>query len=175
MLAGGLIAYKSKFQVTIALSSTEAEFTAAAEAGKTILYLRSILRELGYEQHSPTTLWEDNAGALFMANAERPTKRTRHMDTKVFVLQDWIMNQHLTMTTVKTDQNIADHFTKALGRVKFYEQTDILMGRHIPKYVRRTSPRILSMTSDKAFTSPYEIPNAESDIQSIIRSLVPSF
>ena len=39
MMAGGVIAYKSKFQATIALSSTEAEFTAAAEAGKTILYL----------------------------------------------------------------------------------------------------------------------------------------
>jgi hypothetical protein len=35
MMAGRVIAYKSKYQQTIALSSTEAEFTAAAEAGKT--------------------------------------------------------------------------------------------------------------------------------------------
>ena len=39
MSAGGAIACKSKFQATVALSSTEAEFTAAAEAGKTILCL----------------------------------------------------------------------------------------------------------------------------------------
>ena len=39
MLAGGVIAYKSKYQATVALSSTGAEFTAAAEAGKTVLYL----------------------------------------------------------------------------------------------------------------------------------------
>ena len=39
MLAGGVIAYKRKYQATVALSSTKAEFTAAAEAGKTILCL----------------------------------------------------------------------------------------------------------------------------------------
>ena len=42
-LAGGTIFYKTKYQDTIALSSTEAEFVAAAEAGKYILYVRTIL------------------------------------------------------------------------------------------------------------------------------------
>ena len=131
-LAGGTIAYKSKFQTTIALSSTEAEFTAAADAGKTILYLRSILTELGYPQLQPTTLFEDNAGAFYMATAERPTRRTRHMDTKTFAIQDWIRQDYLEMKPIRTNANISDHFTKALGRVKFYEQTDVIMGRRRP-------------------------------------------
>ena len=38
-IAGGTILYKTKFQDTIAHSSTEAKFTAAAEAGKYILYI----------------------------------------------------------------------------------------------------------------------------------------
>ena len=129
MMAGGVIAYKSKYQATVALSSTEAEFTAAAEAGKTILYLRSILCELGYQQYKPTTLYIDNHGALFMANAEQPTRRTRHMDTKTFALQDWTKEEKLILKEVDTKDNAADHFTKALGRIKFYEQTDIIMGR----------------------------------------------
>ena len=108
-----------------------------------------------------------------MASAERPTKSTRHMDTKIFVLQDWVQNNHMNMAAIKTDLNISDHFTKALGRVKFYEQTDILMGRHIPQYVQHTSPRILSMTCDQAFDSP--MCNTKRDITSILHSLVPSF
>jgi hypothetical protein len=36
-VAGGVIAYKSKYQPTIALCSTEAEFTAVSEAGKMTL------------------------------------------------------------------------------------------------------------------------------------------
>ena len=41
MMAGGVVACKSKCQATVALLSTEAEFTAAAKAGKTTLHLRS--------------------------------------------------------------------------------------------------------------------------------------
>ena len=133
MMAGGVTACKSKFQATVALSSTEAEFTAAAEAGKTTLHLRSIPQELGCTQHSPTTLYTDNQGALFMANAEQPTRRTRHMDTKNFATQHWTKEEHVTLEPVATHGNASDHFSKALGRTKFYKQTDIVMGRREPK------------------------------------------
>ena len=63
-LAGDTILYKTEFQDTIALSSTEAEFTAAAEAGKFIKYVRFILDEIGLDQKHATILYEDNQGAL---------------------------------------------------------------------------------------------------------------
>jgi len=50
--SGAVIAYKSKFQRTVGLISAEAEFSAACEAGKIILYLRTILEELGMERES---------------------------------------------------------------------------------------------------------------------------
>jgi hypothetical protein len=135
MLAGGVIAYKSKYQPTVALSSTEAEFTAAAEAGKITLYLRSILYELGFSQDLPTIIYEDNTGALHMANAQQPTRRTRHMDTKHFAIQDWVAHDQIDVAPIATANNISDAFTKALGRIKFYEQNDVIMGRRIPPYV----------------------------------------
>ena len=82
--AGGTIYFKTKFQETIAMSSTEAEFTAACDAGKAILYVRSILNEIGVDQNEATTLFIDNNGALLMGNAQQPTRRTRHMDIKHF-------------------------------------------------------------------------------------------
>ena len=100
---------------TVALSSTQAKFTAAAEAGKTILHLRSISYELGYQQYKPTTLHIDNHGASFMANAKQPTRRTRHVDTKTFATQDWTKEEKLIPKEVNTKDNAADHFTKALG------------------------------------------------------------
>jgi hypothetical protein len=42
-LAGGTIAYKSKFQPMVAGSSTEAEFMAAYKTGKMILFVRSVI------------------------------------------------------------------------------------------------------------------------------------
>ena len=38
------------------------------------------------------------------------------------------------MEAVKTRYNLSDAFTKALGRIKFYEQKDVIMGRRIPPY-----------------------------------------
>jgi hypothetical protein len=69
---------------------TEAEFTAACDAGKAILYVHSILDEINIPQNNATTLFIDNNGALMMGNAQQPTRRTRHMDLKKFSLLDWI-------------------------------------------------------------------------------------
>jgi hypothetical protein len=132
MMAGGVITYKSKYQPMIALSSTEAEVTATSEAGKMTLYLRSILHKLGFSQYLPTLLYKDNMGALHMANAQQPTRCTQYMDTKYFALQDWVEHDQIEVTQIGTANNISDALTKALGRIKFYEQTDIIMGRLIP-------------------------------------------
>jgi hypothetical protein len=74
MYAGGAVGYKSKYQDNIAHSTTEAEFTAACDAAKQILFFRSVLDEMNIEQHHATPLYEDNAGALLMANAQQPTR-----------------------------------------------------------------------------------------------------
>jgi hypothetical protein len=73
MYAGGAVGWKSKYQDTIAHSSTEAKFVAACDAGKFILFYRSVLSDLGINQHEATTLFEDNKGALLMSNAQQLT------------------------------------------------------------------------------------------------------
>ena len=134
-MAGGTIFYKTKFQDTVSMSSTEAEFIAAAEAGKYILYLRSILQEIGLEQQHATILFEDNQGALLMANAQRPTKRTRHMEIKHFALQDWVLKDLLTLKRIDTKDNYSDVMTKATARVLFHRHINYIMGKIKPQYV----------------------------------------
>jgi len=75
-LAGGTIAYKSKFQPTVAGSSTEAEFMAAYDTGKMILFVRSVLWDLNIPQEAATVLYEDNDVCTAMGNAQKPTPRT---------------------------------------------------------------------------------------------------
>ena len=136
MLAGGVIDYETKFQSAVSLSSAEAEFTAATEVGKIALYLRSILQQIGFPQYMPMIIYENNRGALFMTAVDQPTKRTpRHMDTtsKLFVLQNWIKEEYISIKAMCTQYNLGDQFTKALGRIKFYEQTNVIMGRRVPK------------------------------------------
>ena len=135
MLAGGCIAYKSKFQDIIALSTTEAEFVAACDAGKIILFFRSLLEDLGIPQATATVLYEDNNGALMMANAQQPTRRTRHIDIKHFSILDWVERDLLILQAISTHDNAADAMTKCLPRILFYRHFDTYMGRRIPNYV----------------------------------------
>ena len=116
-LAGGAIYYKTRFQPTIALSSTEAEFSAACDAGKAILYIRSILDQLGLSQKDATTLHIDNNGALNMANQQQPTKNTRHIDIKNYAIQDWVEKDLLFLRRISSTANYADALTKPLGRI----------------------------------------------------------
>jgi hypothetical protein len=81
-LAGGMIVYKSNFQPTLAGSSTEAEFMAAYDTGKMILFVCSVLWDLGIPQEDATILYKDNDACSVMGNVQKPTPRTRHMEIK---------------------------------------------------------------------------------------------
>jgi len=151
---GAVVAYKSKFQRTVALSSTEAEFSAACEAGKIILYLRTILEELGMEQEKATILYEDNQGALLMANASQPTRRTRHVDTVKFALLDWVSRDLLELTYVMTSLNTSDGMTKPLGKILFYKHFDRIMGRMVPDTIKnKNAPSEEQSKNDTSYHS----------------------
>ena len=96
-LAGGTIAYKCKFQPTVAGSSTEAEFMAAYDTGKMILFVRSVLWDLGIPQEAATVLYEDNDACTAMGNAQKPTTRTRHIDIKFYAIQEWVERNLLVL------------------------------------------------------------------------------
>ncbi len=83
-LAGGTIAYILKLQPTVAGSSTEAEFMAAYDTGKMILFMRSILWDLDIPQEAATVLYEDNDACTAMGNAQKPTSCTRCIDNQIF-------------------------------------------------------------------------------------------
>lgn len=134
MVAGGTVLYKTKFQPTIALSSTEAEFTAACDAGSCSLYIRSLLNHIMVPQEEATPIYEDNNGAILMANAGKPTRRTRHVELKHFAIQDWVQKDLLIMKWISTHNNCSDSFTKALTKMLQYKHVDYLMGRVRPLY-----------------------------------------
>eukprot|EP00984_Skeletonema_dohrnii_P026679 scaffold16053_cov144-Skeletonema_dohrnii-CCMP3373.AAC.1 len=127
-LAGGTVAYKSRLLPTVALSSTEAEFMGACDAAKVILYVRSILWDLGIPQEAASLLYEDNDAATAMANAQKPTPRTRHMDIRFFALSEWVERDLLSLERVDTSMNMADHFSKQLPPTLFARHVDHILG-----------------------------------------------
>jgi hypothetical protein len=133
-LAGGPIAYKAKLQPTVASSSTESEFMQASDTGRLALYVRSILWDLDVPQHAATILYEDNDGATAMANAGKPTPRSRHIDIKFYALQEWVERDLMVLKRIDTSINMSDALTKPLARILFYRHRDFYMGYVPPTY-----------------------------------------
>ena len=69
-----------------------------------------------------------------MANAQQPTKRTRHMAIKTFALQEWCEREILILSKIDTKHNWADALTKAQSQQLFYRHMNHIMGMVIPKY-----------------------------------------
>ena len=99
--------------------------------------MRSVLWDLGIPQCSATVLYEDNNAATSMANAQKPTPRTRHMDVKYRVLAEWVERDLVTLERVDTTLNWADHFTKQLGPLLFNRHIDYILGHVPPTYSSR--------------------------------------
>ena len=133
-LAGGTIAYKCKFQSTVAGSSMEVELMAAYNTGKMILFVRNFFWDLGIPQEAAMVMHEDNNACTAMGNAQKPTPRTRHMDIKYFLLCDWVERDLMHLEHVDTKMNMADIFTKSLPWLMFHCHADYLLGHFPPKY-----------------------------------------
>ena len=134
-LGGTSIAYKTKLQPTVATSSTEAEFIAAVACAKELLHIRSILQQLNIPQDGPSTIYEDNMAAIAMANAGKPTIRTRHIDIQFFALQEWIQRGDIFLQHIPGAINPADCLTKTLFRLLFWRHISRLMGYTGPLYL----------------------------------------
>src|SRR5277367_4897666 len=87
---GGAISWSSKLQPFVSLSTTEAEYIAACEAGKEILWLRNLLTEFGYKVDSPSILKIDNQSALTVSKNPEHHGRMKHLDLRYFWLRETV-------------------------------------------------------------------------------------
>eukprot|EP00961_Rhodomonas_salina_P238255 3220222-Rhodomonas_salina.1 len=88
MLHGAAISWRSKSQEIVAMSTAEAEFIAASRAAQEALYLRTMLRDLGYEQTEPTTIFEDNNACIAMSKNPVQRDECKHFNRHDNFLRD---------------------------------------------------------------------------------------
>ena len=114
----GIISWMSKCQSIVALSTTEAEYMAACEAGKEIVWIRKMLQELGFPMTAPSVLYMDNQSAIQVAKHPEHHGRMKQLDLFWFWLQDVVNQGAILPTYVPTGDMTADLLTKALPCLK---------------------------------------------------------
>lgn len=118
ILGSGPVAWSSKKQSTVAISSSEAEYVAAAYACQELLWLRQLLSDMGLQSTTATTLYEDNQGCIGMIGSDKPSPRTKHIDIKYHMLRDLREQGIIDVKYCPTEAMWADMITKPLPKEK---------------------------------------------------------
>lgn len=117
-LANGTCSWLSRTQKTVALSSTEAEYMSLSDCSCQVVWVRSLLEEIGY-QLDPIPICGDNQGSIFIASNPVQEQRSKHIDIRYHYIREVVTNRKVEILFVDGSENPADMFTKNLGHVKF--------------------------------------------------------
>uniref|UniRef100_A0A5S6Q5K6 Reverse transcriptase Ty1/copia-type domain-containing protein n=1 Tax=Trichuris muris TaxID=70415 RepID=A0A5S6Q5K6_TRIMR len=116
--AGTAISWFSQKQKGVALSTTEAEYVAASEAAKELIWLKNLYNELAVVQPKPT-LFVDNMGAVKLSKNPEFHKRTKHIAVRFhFVREKWKEGE-FDVQHIGGEHQKADILTKALAKPRF--------------------------------------------------------
>jgi len=121
ILAGGAISWSCKKQGTVALSTTEAEYMALVQAAKENIWLQRLLKELGREAENAKTIYEDNQGAIALANNPEYHARTKHIDIQYHFVRECVENGDIKLEYCPTADMVADALTKALPKERHWK------------------------------------------------------
>lgn len=123
---GCTISWCSKKQQNVSISSTESEYVALSLAICEACWLRKIIVDFDIPFNCPIVLYEDNQSAINIAYNPENNKRLKHIDIKHFFIKEKIDLGLINVVHMNTNDQVADMFTKILGRVKFEKFRDDL-------------------------------------------------
>lgn len=118
------LCWKSRQQSIVALSTTKAEYIAATEAAKELIWLNRLLHDLSIPRllnivSAPPLLYIDNQAALALAKNPTHHNRTKHIDIRYHFIRSEIEAGTINLQSIGTTENIADILTKALPKARF--------------------------------------------------------
>jgi hypothetical protein len=118
LMSSGAVSWSSKKQTSVALSSTEAEYMAAAAATKEAIWLKTFISELNFSETHPITLHIDNQSAILLAKNSMFHERTKHIAIRYHFIREKLEEGEISVEYVPTNEQVADVLTKPLAREK---------------------------------------------------------
>jgi hypothetical protein len=116
-----LISWSARKQATVSRSSTEAEYKSLANATAEVIWIESLLGELGIQRNKPSCLWCDNMGATYLSANLIFHARMKHIEIDFHFVRERVANKQLEIRFISTRDQVADGFTKALPTRQFEE------------------------------------------------------
>nr|GEW63946.1 retrovirus-related Pol polyprotein from transposon TNT 1-94 [Tanacetum cinerariifolium] len=110
-----LISWSSKRQKITAIFSTKAEYIAVSGCCAQILWMRSQLSDYGLV-FNKILMYCDNKSAIALCCNNVQHSRSKHIDIRYHFIKEHVENGVIELYFINTENQLADLFTKALGR-----------------------------------------------------------
>ncbi|KAK9150854.1 hypothetical protein Syun_009163 [Stephania yunnanensis] len=124
------VSWKSVKQTMVATSSNHSEVLAIHEASRECVWLRNMIEHIQEScglpsiKDSPTILYEDNAACIAqLSEGFIKGDRTKHISPKFFYAHELQKNGEIDVKQIRSSDNLADLFTKALPTTTFKRLT----------------------------------------------------
>ena len=126
---GAAIAWGSKKQDCVALSTCEAEIIALSEAAKDMVYFKKLVTGIDPNAVTePPLVATDNKGAQDTSYNSEHHSRMKHVKRRHFFIRDMVESFELRVPLVSTDNNYSDFLTKAMkNTTSFLKQRALVM------------------------------------------------
>ena len=136
MYAGCPVVWTSKLQSMIALSTTEAEYIALSMALRETIPLMNIIKEMKERQFDVIStqpkvhckVFEDNSGALEMAQNHKIRPRTKHINVMYHHFRSYVKSGEISIHACNTDDMRADILTKNVNSTILHRHRFAIMG-----------------------------------------------
>jgi hypothetical protein len=113
------ISWLSRKHHTVVLSTTEAEYIALCHCMQEMMFLKSLMDELGFKTSKPIKIYEDNQSCIKLSNNPELHGRSKHIDIRYHFVQEKVQRNVFKIVYCKTQEMRADIFTKALSKIQF--------------------------------------------------------
>jgi hypothetical protein len=136
MYAGCPIIWASQLQPEIAQSVTESEYIALSQALRQTIPLMRLVKELKEKLDIPMDtipkvqckLFEDNSGAVELANVPKMRPRTKHINAKYHHFRQYVAKKTIQVLKISTLDQLADILTKNLPETLFLKFRKLICG-----------------------------------------------
>ncbi|KAI3809131.1 hypothetical protein L1987_25100 [Smallanthus sonchifolius] len=121
-----LISWHARKQRTVSRSSTESEYKALADTIAELAWLEALLKELHVSMTLEPILWCDNLGATYLSANPVFHAGTKHVEIDFHFVIERVAHKKLLIQFIKTDDQIANVFTKPLSSQRFIQLRSML-------------------------------------------------
>jgi hypothetical protein len=130
LLGGAAVAWSSKLQPFVTLSTTESEYVAAAMAIKEGLWMIKLYSEFTGSAQA-VQLWGDNQPCITVLKNKVVEQRTKHIDIQYKFVHERLARGEFIMDYCPTQKMVADILTKALPAGTFNPHRDMMGLVHV--------------------------------------------